>query len=278
MLKWYTDETQFLLEEGASPTEVDKVVKTFGMGMGPLEMSDVAGNDISYLIKCVCAGFLCTRTGPYCRVGSGPAPACKLTAGVHVEVQVLFSIRFTILLLLLLLHFLGAKESLALFHPTGISLILKRKNIRAHPCNESNLPYVIVTPMPLAGKREVYSTPRRVTRMSATALWATSSRKWAASGKRQVRATLALPARSCLSTIAGVQPTVALSALSFVLVPSSFVCRLSRYSSIRNVMSRADRPCRSKRFHSKLLFSRFHPKHAALCSRLRPFNSCLADP
>ncbi|CAM9646104.1 unnamed protein product [Sphacelaria rigidula] len=51
MLKWYTDETMFLLEEGASPIEVDRAVKTFGMGMGPLEMSDVAGNDISYLIR-----------------------------------------------------------------------------------------------------------------------------------------------------------------------------------------------------------------------------------
>lgn len=51
MLKWYTAETEFLLEEGASPAEVDRAVKTFGMGMGPLEMSDVAGNDISYLIK-----------------------------------------------------------------------------------------------------------------------------------------------------------------------------------------------------------------------------------
>lgn len=53
MLKWYTDETQFMLEEGASPAQLDRAVKTFGMGMGPLEMSDVAGNDISYLIKCV---------------------------------------------------------------------------------------------------------------------------------------------------------------------------------------------------------------------------------
>lgn len=52
MLKWYTAETEFMLEEGASPSEVDRAVKTFGMGLGPLEMSDVAGNDISYLIKC----------------------------------------------------------------------------------------------------------------------------------------------------------------------------------------------------------------------------------
>ncbi|CAN0258174.1 unnamed protein product, partial [Discosporangium mesarthrocarpum] len=51
MLKWYTDETQFLLEEGASPSQVDRAVRAFGMGMGPLEMSDVAGNDISYLIR-----------------------------------------------------------------------------------------------------------------------------------------------------------------------------------------------------------------------------------
>lgn len=51
MLRWYTDETMFLLEEGASPMDVDKAVKSFGMGLGPLEMADVAGNDLSYMIR-----------------------------------------------------------------------------------------------------------------------------------------------------------------------------------------------------------------------------------
>lgn len=51
MLKSYSEETMFMLEEGASPVQIDKAVKAFGMGMGPLEMSDVAGNDIQYSIK-----------------------------------------------------------------------------------------------------------------------------------------------------------------------------------------------------------------------------------
>lgn len=51
MLKWYTEETMFLLEEGATPRQVDNAVRAFGMGLGPLEMADVAGNDISYHIR-----------------------------------------------------------------------------------------------------------------------------------------------------------------------------------------------------------------------------------
>ena len=54
MLKSYADECSFMVEDGASPAEVDRVVKTFGMGLGPFEMTDLAGTDISYLIRCVC--------------------------------------------------------------------------------------------------------------------------------------------------------------------------------------------------------------------------------
>lgn len=53
MLKSYVDESLFIIEDGASPAEVDRVLKTFGMGLGPFEMMDVAGIDISYHIMCV---------------------------------------------------------------------------------------------------------------------------------------------------------------------------------------------------------------------------------
>jgi 3-hydroxyacyl-CoA dehydrogenase len=45
----YAGEALALLEEGASPAEVDAPLVAFGMPMGPLTMSDMAGNDISYL-------------------------------------------------------------------------------------------------------------------------------------------------------------------------------------------------------------------------------------
>jgi 3-hydroxyacyl-CoA dehydrogenase len=44
----YGAEAVALLEEGASPAEVDAPLVAFGMPMGPLTMSDLAGTDISY--------------------------------------------------------------------------------------------------------------------------------------------------------------------------------------------------------------------------------------
>ncbi|CAN0060779.1 unnamed protein product, partial [Phaeothamnion confervicola] len=51
MLRWYSDEAAFLMEDGASPRQIDAAARAFGMAIGPLEMADVAGNDISWLIR-----------------------------------------------------------------------------------------------------------------------------------------------------------------------------------------------------------------------------------
>ena len=40
-----------MAEEGASPKDVDSVMKGFGMAMGPFTMSDLAGNDIGWLVR-----------------------------------------------------------------------------------------------------------------------------------------------------------------------------------------------------------------------------------
>lgn len=48
MLAGYIREAGFLLEEGASPAEVDKAITDFGLPMGPFAMKDLAGLDISY--------------------------------------------------------------------------------------------------------------------------------------------------------------------------------------------------------------------------------------
>jgi 3-hydroxyacyl-CoA dehydrogenase len=51
MLMFYMSETEFLLEEGATPEQVDRVIEGFGFAMGPLAMRDLAGNDVGFLIR-----------------------------------------------------------------------------------------------------------------------------------------------------------------------------------------------------------------------------------
>lgn len=51
MLYPYRREALFLVEEGASPAQVDGVLTRFGMPMGPFAMSDLAGLDIGYRVR-----------------------------------------------------------------------------------------------------------------------------------------------------------------------------------------------------------------------------------
>ena len=51
MLKYYAGEANALLEEGASPQQVDRAMEKFGMAMGPFRVGDLAGNDISWSIR-----------------------------------------------------------------------------------------------------------------------------------------------------------------------------------------------------------------------------------
>jgi 3-hydroxyacyl-CoA dehydrogenase len=51
MLEQYLRQALFLLEEGASPQQVDRALERFGMAMGPFRMSDLAGNDIGWSIR-----------------------------------------------------------------------------------------------------------------------------------------------------------------------------------------------------------------------------------
>jgi len=51
MINAYSQQALLLLEEGASPQQVDKAVEAFGFAMGPFRMSDLAGNDISWHIR-----------------------------------------------------------------------------------------------------------------------------------------------------------------------------------------------------------------------------------
>jgi 3-hydroxyacyl-CoA dehydrogenase len=51
MLQYYTGEAEFMLEEGATPEQIDRVAEGFGMAMGPLAMRDMAGMDTSVLVR-----------------------------------------------------------------------------------------------------------------------------------------------------------------------------------------------------------------------------------
>jgi 3-hydroxyacyl-CoA dehydrogenase len=51
MINQYSQQALLMLEEGASPAQLDRAVEKFGFAMGPFRMSDLAGNDISWHIR-----------------------------------------------------------------------------------------------------------------------------------------------------------------------------------------------------------------------------------
>jgi len=51
MLYAYTRQANFLVEEGATPEQVDKVIFDFGFPMGPFAMGDLAGLDVGWRIR-----------------------------------------------------------------------------------------------------------------------------------------------------------------------------------------------------------------------------------
>ena len=51
MLYPYSRQAQFLIEEGAFPEQVDKVIYDFGFPMGPFALSDLAGIDVGWRIR-----------------------------------------------------------------------------------------------------------------------------------------------------------------------------------------------------------------------------------
>lgn len=51
MLHQYLREAMFLVEEGALPQDIDRVLYDFGMPMGPFAMCDLAGNDVGWRVR-----------------------------------------------------------------------------------------------------------------------------------------------------------------------------------------------------------------------------------
>ncbi len=51
MIAQYSRQAGFLLDEGATPQQVDKAIEKFGFAMGPFRMGDLAGLDIGWAIR-----------------------------------------------------------------------------------------------------------------------------------------------------------------------------------------------------------------------------------
>jgi 3-hydroxyacyl-CoA dehydrogenase len=51
MVEQYVRQGGFLVDEGATPEQVDKAIEKFGFAMGPFRMGDLAGNDIGWAIR-----------------------------------------------------------------------------------------------------------------------------------------------------------------------------------------------------------------------------------
>jgi 3-hydroxyacyl-CoA dehydrogenase len=51
MINKYSAQAMQLIEEGALPSQVDRVLEKFGFAMGPFRMSDLAGGDIGWAIR-----------------------------------------------------------------------------------------------------------------------------------------------------------------------------------------------------------------------------------
>ena len=51
MLEKYVQQSLFLLDEGATPAQIDGALQRWGMAMGPFTMYDMAGNDIGWEIR-----------------------------------------------------------------------------------------------------------------------------------------------------------------------------------------------------------------------------------
>jgi 3-hydroxyacyl-CoA dehydrogenase len=85
MLEKYGQQSLFLIDEGATPQQVDAALEKWGMAMGPFRMYDMAGNDIGWEIRAAprSGPTWCTRASPTAsasRAASGRRPARASTA------------------------------------------------------------------------------------------------------------------------------------------------------------------------------------------------------
>jgi 3-hydroxyacyl-CoA dehydrogenase len=51
MLEGYTKQAWYLVEEGATPQQIDRAMESFGFAMGPFRVGDLVGHDVSLAIR-----------------------------------------------------------------------------------------------------------------------------------------------------------------------------------------------------------------------------------
>jgi 3-hydroxyacyl-CoA dehydrogenase len=51
MLEGYTKQAWYLVEEGATPGQIDRAMESFGFAMGPFRVGDLVGHDVSFSIR-----------------------------------------------------------------------------------------------------------------------------------------------------------------------------------------------------------------------------------
>jgi 3-hydroxyacyl-CoA dehydrogenase len=74
MLEAYTKQAWYLVEEGATPGQVDLAMESFGVAMGPFRVGDLVGHDVSLAIRqrrrAERPGYLCsTLPDKLCQLG-----------------------------------------------------------------------------------------------------------------------------------------------------------------------------------------------------------------
>jgi 3-hydroxyacyl-CoA dehydrogenase len=74
MLDAYLRQAWYLVEEGATPGQIDQAMEEFGMAMGPFRVGDLVGHDVSLAIRqrrrAERPGYLCsTLPDKLCRLG-----------------------------------------------------------------------------------------------------------------------------------------------------------------------------------------------------------------
>jgi 3-hydroxyacyl-CoA dehydrogenase len=51
MINQYSRQAGYMIEEGATPQQVDRAIEKWGFAMGPFRMGDLAGNDVGWYIR-----------------------------------------------------------------------------------------------------------------------------------------------------------------------------------------------------------------------------------
>jgi 3-hydroxyacyl-CoA dehydrogenase len=74
MLDGYTKQAWYLVEEGATPQQIDRAMESFGVAMGPFRVGDLVGHDVSLAIRqrrrAERPGYLCsTLPDKLCQLG-----------------------------------------------------------------------------------------------------------------------------------------------------------------------------------------------------------------